>query len=118
MIFSDHGLHLPSPYYLFNSEDFLYERTLPLLLLLVPNDEKLYKDNLYEKMKSNQQTFITPFDIYNTLIHLASGDNKEEYKNNSINYGGSLFSKLNYKIRFCNSSKFKSIISNELCKCK
>ena len=117
LLFSDHGLHLPGPLYLFHSQDFLTERTLPLLLLLVPNNEKLYKDNLYEKIKFNQQTFITPFDIYNTLIHLAYGGNRTEYKKNSVPYGGSLFSKLNYKTRICKSNKFKPNIPNDFCKC-
>lgn len=31
-------------------------------------------------MKNNQQIFITPFDIHDTLIHLAFGNNKEKYK--------------------------------------
>ena len=117
LLFSDHGIHLPGPLYLFNSQDFLSERTLPLLLILIPNNEKLYKDNLYEKIKSNQQTFITPFDIYNTLIHLAYGENKEEYKKKAVSYGGSLFSKLNYKIRICKSNKLKPSIINKFCKC-
>ena len=117
LLFSDHGLHLPGPLYLFHSQDFLSERTLPLLLLLVPNNEKLYKDNLYEKINSNQQTLITPFDIYNTLIHLAFGNNKEEYKKNYVPFGGSLFSKLNYKTRVCKSNIFKPIIPKDFCKC-
>ena len=117
MLFSDHGLHLPGPLYLFHSQDFLSERSLPFLLLLVPNNEKLYKDNLYEKIKSNQQTLITPFDIYNTLVHLAYGKNKKEYKKKYVTYGGSLLSKLNYKTRICNSVKFKTKISKGACKC-
>ena len=117
LLFSDHGLHLPGPLYMFHSQDFLTERTLPLLILIVPNDQKLYKDNLYEKIKSNQQTFVTPFDIYNTLIHLAFGENKKEYKKISVPYGGSLFSKLNYKIRVCRSNKLKPNITKDFCKC-
>ena len=117
LLFSDHGNHLPGPLYLFNSQDFLSERNLPLLLILLPNDEKLYKENLYEKIKSNQQTLITPFDIYNTLIHLAYGGNKEGYKKKSVPYGGSLFSKLNYKMRICNSNIFKPKIGKDFCEC-
>ena len=101
LLFSDHGQHLTGPLYLFNSQDFFIERALPTLFLLLPNDEKLYKDNLYEKIKSNQQIFITPFDIYNTLIHLAFGENYKGYKKYQISYGSSLLTKLNYKIRYC-----------------
>lgn len=117
LLFSDHGLHLPGPLYLFHSQDFLSERTLPLLLLIVSNNAKLYKDNLYQKIKSNQQIFITPFDIYNTLIHLAYGENKKEYKKKAIPLGSSLFSKLNYKTRVCKSNIFKPNIPKEFCKC-
>lgn len=118
LIFSDHGQHLNGPLYLFNSQEFFYERTLPTLFLIIPNDEKLYKNNLFEKMKSNQQTFITPFDIYNTLIHLSSGENKEEYERNSISYGGSLFAELNYEERYCQSPIYKSLFNQIICRCK
>ena len=77
ILFSDHGQHLNGPLYLFDSQDFHFERSLALLLLIVPNDEKLYQNNLYEKIKSNEQTFITPFDIYNTLLYLAFGEDND-----------------------------------------
>lgn len=88
---------------------FFYERTLALLFLIIPNDEKLYKNNLYEKMKSNQQPFVTPFDIYNTLIHLANGDLNKKYMKNSVSYGNSLFIEINYKERFYQSHLYESL---------
>ena len=63
LLFSDHGQHLNGPFYLLDSQDFYSERSLPVLFLIIPNNEKLYKDNLYENIKINQQIFITPFDI-------------------------------------------------------
>lgn len=116
LLFSDHGQHLNGPLYLFNSQDYYIEKALPSFFLILPNDAKLYKDNLYEKIKSNQQIFITPFDIYNTLIHLAFGENKEEYKKYQVYYGGSLLSELNYKKRFCNSLIYDFQIRNCYCK--
>ena len=92
-------MHINGPLYLFDSQDFFYERTLALLILIIPNNEKLYKDNLFEKMKSNQQTFVTPFDIYNTLIHLSYGEINQDYRRNSVSHGSSLFTKINYKYR-------------------
>ena len=118
LIFSDHGQHLNGPLYLFDSQDFIYEKTLPALFIMLPNDEKLYKDNLFEKMKSNQQTFITAFDIYNTLIYLSSGDNKEEYERNKISFGGSLFIELNYEERYCQSPMYKPQLEKFICRCK
>ena len=118
IIFSDHGMHINGPLYLFDSQDFFFERTLATLFLIIPNDEILYKDNLYEKMKSNQQTFVTPFDIYNTLIYLAVGEMNEYYFNYSIPFGDSLFNKLNYKNRFCQSPIYDSQINIKYCSCE
>lgn len=118
IIFSDHGMHINGPLYLFDSQDFFYERTLALLFLIVPNDEKLYKDNLYEKIKSNQQTFVTPFDIYNTLVHLAYGDLNKKYFEKSVSYGKSLFTEINFKERFCQSLIYDSQVNQKYCSCK
>ena len=49
VIFGDHGQHLNGPFYLFHFEDFEYERTLPVLFLLIPNTNELYEESLYER---------------------------------------------------------------------
>ena len=115
LFFSDHGQHLNGPLYLTKSEDFKIERTLPSFFLILSNNEKLYKNNLYETLKVNQQVFITPFDIYNTLIHLAFADNSIYVRKYYNKYGKSLFSKMNYKIRFCQSDLYNSKI--RICNC-
>ena len=117
ILFSDHGQHLNGPLYLFDSQDFYYERTLPGLFLILPNDERLYKNNLYDKIKLNQQTLITGFDIYNTLIHLAFGENKQKVDKYKVKYGESLFEKINYKNRYCESSIFDSLLTKKVCNC-
>ena len=108
IIFSDHGEHLTGPLYLFNSEDFFFERTLATLFLIIPNNKLLYIDNLFEKIKYNEQVFATPFDIYNTLIDLSN--NKNNYRNYSP-YGNSLFTKFDIKERFCDSPKYDNQIN-------
>jgi hypothetical protein len=116
ILFSDHGQHINGPFYLFDSQDFHSELTLPLLLLIIPNYNKLYKDGLYDKIFSNQQIFITSYDIYNTLLHIAFGDICPEYKQYSIQYGSSLLMKMNYKRRYCGSPLFD--FKYNVCKCE
>ena len=118
ILFSDHGQHLSGPFYLLDSQDFYSERSLPILFLIIPNNDILYKNNLYEKIKGNQQIFITPYDIYNTLLHIAFGEINQEYKKYSIHYGGSLLTELNYKIRYCESPFFDFEIYLDICRCK
>ena len=119
ILFSDHGQHLNGALYFFKLKDFLYERTLPLLLLIIPNTPELYEESLYEKIKSNQQVFITPYDIYHTLIHIALGDkiskiNKKILKDN----GESLLKQINYSLRYCQSKIYHSQIGLSSCNCK
>ena len=116
IIFSDHGQHLNGPLYFTKSMDFFYERTLPILILIIPNEKRLYENNLYETLKNNQQVFITAYDIHETLINIVFGNDNNNYIKFSSKYGNSLFKKLNYKIRFCESSLFDSQI--KLCNCK
>ncbi len=117
ILFSDHGQHLNGPFYLLDSQDFYSERALPLLFLIIPNDNRLYKDGLYYKIKANQQIFVTPYDIYNTLLHIAFGENTHEYKQNSTQYGSSLLTKINYKQRYCDSPFLDFQINLFNCRC-
>lgn len=115
LIFSDHGQHLNGPFYLLDSQDFNIERALPTLFLILPNNNILYKNNNYEKIKFNQQTLITSFDIYNTLIHIVFGENSEITKTKSCSFGKSLLTEIDYKQRFCTSPMFENQILE--CKC-
>lgn len=105
--------------YIFKLKDFYYERTLPILLLIFPNSQELYEESLYENITSNQQVFITPYDIYYTLIHIALGDKINKIKINlSKNYGQSLLIPINYKLRYCESRLYSSQIDSKSCNCK
>lgn len=119
ILFSDHGQHLNGPLYIFKLKDYLYERTLPVLFLIVPNTQELYEESLYEKIKSNEQVFITPYDIYHTLIHIALGLKITKVNTNSLGkYGESLLTPINYTLRYCQSRIYKSQINSDTCNCK
>ena len=118
ILFSDHGQHLGGTFNTLKSEDVQYELTLPFLFLLLPNKKYLYKHNLYEIIKQNQQVFITAFDIYDTLINIAFGKNEEMYQELSIPLGNTLFSELNYTERYCDSPKIDSQVNLAVCNCK
>ena len=118
IIFSDHGEHLSGPLYLLKSEDYFFELTLATLFLIIPNNEFLYKNNLYEILKYNQQIFTTPFDIYNTLIYLSNEEINNLNNKYNLSYGNSLFTKFNIKKRFCESPKYENQINQFTCNCK
>ena len=116
-ILSDHGNHMVGPWALIRPRDYLIESTLATLFFVIPNNKKLYKDGLYDIIHENQQTFITPYDIHDTLIHLAYGTDKPDPKAYST-HGNSLLVELNKMERYCESPKLNLEISKSDCKCK
>ena len=99
LLLSDHGVAIPSIYYL--TDFFKYEKVLPMFYLLVNDRKNISYESQYKYLYKNQQTFITAFDIYNTLINIIYGDKYGTVETNeSISkYGKSLFSKINQKRR-------------------
>ena len=99
---------------LLNPNDWKIERSLPIFILLVPDNKNLSYFEQFSELLNNQQTLITPFDIYYTIRHIIFG---YEYKKNLLkeqnNEGESLFKYINPKERNC--TKYERI-SN--CQCK
>ena len=93
-LLSDHGVAVPSIYYL--NEFFKIERVLPMLYLIINDRKNLTYESQYRNIYENQQTFITGFDIYNTIIHIIYGDEFETNKTEGIlsKNGKSLFTKI------------------------
>ena len=92
IIASDHGQNMISIHTFMNSQDFIYERTLGSLFILLPDNED-YDPYPIEK---NEQRFVTPYDIHDTLIDFAGGYSEEYSKN-----GQSLLKEINGLKRNC-----------------
>ena len=103
-LLSDHGVGMPSIY--FSTEFYKKEINLPMLLIIINDRKNISYEDQYKYIYENQQTFITPFDIYNTLGNIIYGnlyykiENKTKDKNSCKSiYGKSLFEKINQKER-------------------
>ena len=109
----DHGFALMGVYKLLNPNDWKIEKSLPILIILIPDKKNVSYEMQYTEIHKNQQTLITPFDIYYTIRHIIYGNN---YKNNLSkkrhNEGESLFKYINSKKRNC--KKYKQMHD---CKC-
>ena len=99
-LLSDHGCAMSGFYYF--QQFFKIEERLPMLYIIINDRENVsYKDQ-YFFIQQNQQTFITAYDIYNTIGHLLYGDNYISIKNKSFFedtpksiLGQSLFTEIN-----------------------
>ena len=101
-IAADHGFQLMGIYKIINSKDFPIEGNLPFFFLIVPDKKNFTYEQQYSEIIKNQQTLITPFDIFYTLRYIIY---KEDYKkfnlNGNCNDGEYLFKNINPKERTC-----------------
>ena len=99
LLLSDHGCPMPSIY--FFNDFFRLDRHLPMLYIFTYDKKNLTYNEQYQYIHENQQTFITAYDIYNTIIYLIYGEeyfNKYKYNTKDIpilKRGKNLFKKIN-----------------------
>ena len=111
-LLSDHGVVMPSVYSL--KDFYKLEMDLPMLYLLINDRKNITYNQQYLYIHKNQQTFITAYDIYNTINHLLYGDkyinieNKTNYKDTpKSSLGKSLFIDIDQRHR--SSNKYQSM---------
>ena len=111
-LLSDHGAGLPTVYFL--NDFYQIEKHLPMLFIIVNDRKNETYESQYKYLYQNQQTFISAFDIYNTMIHLIFGDKFGTNSTNKIKskYGESLFTKINQKLR---SPKLYRFMTESVC---
>ena len=71
-LLSDHGCEMPSLYYL--NTFYKIEAYLPMLYMIINDRKNSTYNEQYGNLNINQQKFITAYDIYNTINHIAYGD--------------------------------------------
>ena len=101
---SDHGSTNPSIYFI--NEFFVIEKRFPMLYMIINDRKNLDYYQQYFNIHKNQQTFITAYDIYNTISNILYGDyyiNIKEKTNDKDTpkspRGKSLFEEINPKGR-------------------
>ena len=117
-LLSDHGVGVESIYYAFKF--FALEAELPMLYIIINDRKNVTYQEQYFHIHKNQQTFITAYDIYNTINHLLYGD-KYKYIQNLTDenptpkspLGISLFEYINAKDR---KSKDYEYMKHNICK--
>ena len=129
LLISDHGNNFGSYYSLFKtiSEDKDIEGMLPVFKIIIPNKKIIYDSGLFNNLIENQQTFITLFDVYNSIIHASCSDYEDiEIKpKNHFEKGGiysrrgySIFNLIDYKQRYCTNPELDLIPFKCVCKMK
>ena len=116
-IVSDHGNHMVGPWAILRPNDYVIESTLATLFFIIPNNQKLYQDGLYDKIQKNQQIFVTPYDVHDTMVDIAYGTDEPDPLAFSKR-GNSLLIDIDPMDRYCESPKLNLSIAKSDCKCK
>ena len=74
-LFSDHGNHMALHLTLLPAEDLEIEKIMPFFFIILPKKSENYKnlhflDEYYENLYKNQQSFVTSYDIHDTIINI------------------------------------------------
>ena len=111
---ADHGLSILALYKLFNSFDRDIEVNNPLLFFILADKQGKSYEEQYHNINVNQQTFLTAYDIYHSLMHIIKGKDvsisKKNVEKNGVIFepkkyflGSSLFNPIDKSERFCSN---------------
>lgn len=81
---SDHGLTQTGISHYIKAQDFIIEKSLPTLLILLNKSISSYKI-LRNNLKNKEQEMISAYDIYNTLTSIPRGINEGLFNKNNLN---------------------------------
>ena len=104
-IVSDHGnSYFPYLYYyILRSDDATKEVTYATFYLIVPNYKNEKNKKILEKLNLHQQALISPYDIHDTMMHIAYGDNLDINNKLYSGIGKSVLNEFEYKKRDCST---------------
>jgi len=108
IFFSDHGYTMPGIHQILQSEDHVKELLLPFIYFLIPKNVKNF-DKMRENLKHNENMFMTPYDIHNTLLGMINVERK---------YYNKLGTDIIHKKLKGNEGCKKFKIKDEWCKCR
>ena len=115
-IVSDHGNQNKGIYNIINKNQFEYEQKMCTFFLLLPKNKNI--NNFIENLYNNQQVFLTPYDIHDTMLHIIEGKgdlNKLKEIFSANNKGNSVFLEINENERNCD--KYDDWIEKSFCIC-
>ena len=92
-IISEQGNKNNGLYNILGSVEFEIEKKYGVFIMLLDWNEKFKKEQYHENLIKNQNLFITPYDIYDTVVHIALG---EKYANSS-----SVFNAIKMEDSYC-----------------
>ena len=116
-IVSDHGNQNNGIFDIINKSQFEYEKKMSTFFLLLGKNDNI--NNFKLNLQNNQQVFLTPYDIHDTMIHIIYGKSmfseKISQAYSADNKGNSVFNIINEEERTC--GKYNDWVYDDFCCC-
>ena len=106
-ILSEQGNKNNGLYDILGSAEFDLEKKYGLFIMILDWNDEFKKGNYHQNLIKNQNISTTPYDIYESMTHIALGNltyNKNNNENIINNEGESMLNEIHIENRFC--SKF------------
>ena len=103
-ILSEQGNKNKGLYDILGSAEFELEQKYGLFIIILNWNDKFKKGNYHQNLVKNQNIMVTPFDIYETIIHIVAGNNTFNHNNeNKLQkiQGDSMLNELKIENRYC-----------------
>ena len=116
-ILSDHGNQNDGIFDIINKSQFEYEKKMSTFFLILSKNDNI--NNFKSNLQNNQQVFLTPYDIHDTMIHIIYGKSMFSEKISQAysveNKGNSVFNIINEEERTC--GKYNDWVYDDFCCC-
>ena len=103
-IVSEQGNKNNGLYDVLGSAEFELEKKYGLFIIILDWNDKFKNGNYHKNLIKNQNIFTTPYDIYESMMHIVLGNLTYSKTNNEkmVNYEGeSMFNEIHIENRFC-----------------
>ena len=104
-IVSEQGNRNNGLYNILGSSEFELEKKYGLFIMILDWNDKFKNSDYHKNLVKNQNTFTTPYDIYESMMHIILGNSS--YNNNNKNnkekkyLGESMFNEIHLEDRYC-----------------
>ena len=103
-ILSEQGNKNKGLYDVLGSAEFELEQKYGLFIIILNWNDKFKNGNYHQNLIKNQNIMVTPYDIYETMINIAVGNNTFNINNENKKQelqGDSMLNEVNIENRFC-----------------
>ncbi len=108
-IVSEQGNRNNGLYDILGSAEFELEKNYGLFIMILDWNDKFKNGNYHINLMKNQHIFTSPYDIYESMMHIILGSSSyslENKKNTDDYWGESMLNEIHIENKYCGKDKF------------